>query len=250
MKLGREGLMTILGIVATTIIIGGLIILPLSKENKELYSKIERINKVNDDLFKENDNLIQKSNEKTEEINKKDKKIKELQEKIKDFEFKSINYNIEDITQPTNIKIEQLKILFKSNSTYDNLEGLEKAFVNAEKEYGINAMFLLGIVSQESGFVSSRRAIEENNLTGYAIYQNSSEKAFDSKYECILATARLLKNEYVDGRKIKDIRSINEVYCPDDNYKWSNSINKIVDTYMGELEVINDHYNNYLYELL
>lgn len=250
MRLGRKGLILALGVAATSIIIFGLTIIPLHKENKELNSKINRINKMNDDLIKENTQLIDKNGKKSLEINKKDVEIKELEEKLKDFEFKSINFNSNDVTQLTSIKKKQLEILFKSNSTYKNLIGLEKAFVDAESTYGINAMFLLGIISQESGFATSRRSMEDNNLTGYSVYSNSSKgKVFGSKYESIMSTAKLLKEEYVIGRNIKDIKSINEVYCPDDDYKWSNDIQNIISTYRSELEAINSRFNNDLCEL-
>lgn len=231
------------GGILSCVVIGGVWFIPLRKSINELQLKNEQNIQINNDLMDKNTELINKNNKKSKELVKKNEKIIQLEEKIKDFEFKSVNFDPNDVTKLTNVKPRQLEILFKSNSTYKNLIGLEKAFVDAEKQYGVNAMFLLGIVSQESGFASSRRAVEENNLTGYAIYQNNSRKAFNSQYESVMATARLLKDNYIGERNIKDIKSINEVYCPNDDYKWSNSIHGIIKTYISELEVINSRFN-------
>lgn len=183
--------------------------------------------------------LEQENKRMLSKLKNKENDIIKMKEKLQDLEFNNVVFNPNNITEKSNLNGKQLKILFKSNSTYKNLIGLEDAFIQAEKEYGVNAIFLLGIVSQESGFVTSRRAIEENNLTGYAIYQNSSEKAFNSKYESIMDTSKLLKEEYILGRNIKDIEDINEVYCPNDDYYWSTSIQKIISTYLSELNIIN-----------
>lgn len=231
------------GGILSCVVIGGVWFIPLSKTISELQLKNEQNIQINNDLMDKNTELINKNNKKSKELVKKNEKIIQLEEKIKDFEFKSVNFDPNDVTKLTNVKPRQLEILFKSNSTYKNLIGLEKAFVDAEKQYGVNAMFLLGIVSQESGFASSRRAVEENNLTGYAIYQNNSRKTFNSQYESVMTTARLLKDNYIGERNIKDIKNINEVYCPNDNYKWSNSIHGIIKTYISELEVINSRFN-------
>lgn len=58
-----------------------------------------------------------------------------------------------------------------------------------------------------------------------------------------MATAKLLRDNYIERRNIKDIEDINEVYCPNDNYKWSNSIQRIIKVYLDELEGINSRFN-------
>lgn len=225
MKISRDIKVFLMGTVFTTITIGGLVVTPLNKSIEELNLKNEHSIQVNNDLMNKNTKLIKKNSKKSKELIKKDEEIKQLQEKLKEFEFKSVKFNPNDVTQLTSIKEKQLKILFKSNSTYENLIGLEQAFVDAENKYGVNAIFLLGIVGQESGFGKSRRAIEDNNLTGYAIYNNNSGKQFDSKSEGITKTAKLLKENYID-KSLKDIYSIGSVYCPND--EWAEPILEIM----------------------
>lgn len=59
------------------------------------------------------------------------------------------------------------------DSTGSKIIASASAFVEAEKKYGVNAFFMAGIVALESGFATSRRAIEDNNLTGYEVYSDS-----------------------------------------------------------------------------
>ncbi|CEQ01711.1 S-layer protein [[Clostridium] sordellii] len=230
-------------------ITSGLVVFPLDQENRDLKLKNEQRTQINNDLMSKNKELIGKNSKKSKKLIEKDKKIEQLEEKIKDFEFKSVNFNPNDITQPTNIKAKQLEILFKSNSTYENLIGLEKAFVDAEEKYGVNAIFLLSLVSQESNYAKSSRAINNNNLTGYAVYSNDSEgRSFNSKYDSILSTARLLREDYLNenGKYFKglDIYSVNSSYCvTEDKYSWSRNIISIASTYIEKLNAINSQFN-------
>lgn len=102
------------------------------------------------------------------------------------------------------------------------LSGLEQAFIDAENIYGINALFLIGICAEESGWGTSKRAIEDNNLTGYAVYNNFSRGAIpDSKQQSILDTAKLLREDYID-KGLLSIDQINEKYAAND--LWSDNI--------------------------
>lgn len=246
----RDVKLFLTGGIITWAIASGLVVFPLDQENRDLKLKNKQHTQINNDLMSKNMELISKNSEKSKKIMEKDEKIKQLEEKIKDFEFKSVSFNPNDITQPTSIKEKQLEILFKSNSTYENLIGLEKAFVDAEEKYGVNAIFLLSLVSQESNYAKSSRAISDNNLTGYAVYSNSSKgKAFTSKYESVLTTAKLLREDYLNtnGKYFKgvDIYSINDTYCktPDDPYSWSRNIISIASTYIEKLNTINSQFN-------
>lgn len=250
MKISRDIKVFLTGTVLATITIGGLVVAPLNKSIKELNLKNEYNIQVNNDLMNKNTKLIKKNSKKSKDLIKKDEKIKQLQEKLKEFEFKPVKFNPNDVTQLTSIKEKQLEILFKSNSTYENLIGLERAFVDAESKYGVNAIFLLSLISEESDYARSNRAINNNNLSGYAVYSNISEgKSFSSKYESVLTTAKLLREDYLntDGEYFKgvDIYSINDSYCktPKDTYSWSKNIISIASTYIKELNMINSQFN-------
>lgn len=107
-------------------------------------------------------------------------------------------------------------------------------FIEAEETYGVNVFALIGLVANESSWGTSTRAVNDNNLTGYAVYSvNSRGKVFSSKRESILETARMLKTDYLDPEGIwfngKSLWDVNKKYCvtPGNEYKWANTINKI-----------------------
>ncbi|MCI9069951.1 MAG: glucosaminidase domain-containing protein [Clostridium sp.] len=104
------------------------------------------------------------------------------------------------------------------------LEGLEGSFIKAEKEYGVNAIFLLAIVIEESGWGTSYLAKNNNNICG--IKNGSNWRYFSNKEECIDYQANLLRNKYLtvggiyyNGVSVKDV---NKLYC--EGNEWSNNI--------------------------
>lgn len=192
---------------------------------QEITKEIEDITLKNKELLTKNEQLLEEN--------------KQLQEELDDLMFKEVIFNKNDVTIPSNVSVKQLEILFRTNNRYNALIGLEEAFVKVEREYGVNAIFVLGIVSQESLYGRSRRAIEDNNLVGYEIYHNGSVKKFSSKEESIMAVGRLLSKDYLNGGKYykgEDIFSINDTYCiTEDKYEWSNNIISITNKYISEI---------------
>lgn len=102
-----------------------------------------------------------------------------------------------DITKKCNISYTDLHNMLKDNK----LQCLAKTFLLAEETYNINALALLSIVSLESGYGTSQRANNgSNNLTGYAVYSDKSRGAiFSSWDECVMRTAKLLRNSYINN---------------------------------------------------
>lgn len=151
----------------------------------------------------------------------------------------NVGVDLDNVLEISNIKAEEL---------YDVLIFLEKeemaelswAFVDAERITGINALFLVGLAAQESAWGTSYRAMSQNNLTGYAVYNSKAEgSSFDSKYDCILQTAEWLRKEYLseDGAYFEGYTTfhINLNYCFDEtgsypDMNWSKNINNIAKT--------------------
>jgi beta-N-acetylglucosaminidase len=84
------------------------------------------------------------------------------------------------------------------------LEGLGDAYIKAEKETGVSALFLLGVSVHESKWGNSKFARERNNIFGYKAYDSDPDKTewFSSKEECILVVAKSLSENYLvaDGK--------------------------------------------------
>ena len=148
-----------------------------------------------------------------------------LQEQLDNL-LKSPVFNSQDVSVLSNVNTYQLKHALQGT----NLEPLASAFVKAEKTYSINALFLTGLVAVESGWGTSDRAINDNNMSGYAVYNdNSVGKHFSSKEESIMETARLIAEDYLpQGAKFhtgKSIYEINQLYSADKN--WNLKITRI-----------------------
>lgn len=79
------------------------------------------------------------------------------------------------------------------------MQGLGEAFVKAEKETGVNAIFLAAIGALESGWGKSNFASSKNNLFGLGSWDNnlSNTMTFSTKEEGILYAGRLLSKNYL-----------------------------------------------------
>lgn len=141
-------------------------------------------------------------------------------------------YNPNNIREVSNISHDKL---------YQMLEGkpiqrISNDFIYCEEKYGISALFLVGLISQESGYGTSKRANNgSNNLSGHAVYNNLSRGTyFDSWGHCVEETAKLINDSYLseDGDYFNgySIWDINKKYSADKN--WSNQINQIINDLM------------------
>ena len=100
------------------------------------------------------------------------------------------------------------------------LAGLGRAFVEAEAESNVNAMFLLALAVHESSWGSSALAREKNNLFGFGAYDRNpyhGAQVFATKEECVKHVAQFLRAHYLEGDYYRGttIQSINEIYASD-----------------------------------
>lgn len=150
---------------------------------------------------------------------------------------KSVTFDSNDIRVLSNLNTSEMEELLKGT----DMEILAPAFIDAEKVYGINALALAGLVANESSWNTSRRALEQYNLTGYAVYSDETEgKDFDSPYSCIMETARLLNKDYLSDKgqwhKGYSLYSINAMYSSDNN--WYNTVENIANNLLDEYKEI------------
>ena len=169
--------------------------------------------------------------------------VEEIQEEIIQTEEQST----EEQKQVSNLNISfDMNLLTKSNITIEelqkgfantNMQGLEQYFINAENETGINAIYLAGLATHESGWNTSKFARERNNLFGWQSYDSNlnATKRFATKEESIMTVARALKKMYLsengcyfNGYKISDI---SKRYASDKQHdqKVFRNMQKIVD---------------------
>lgn len=156
--------------------------------------------------------------------------------------FKKIQFNPQDLTKPSNLTVEEIKFILRGTKLYD----LAQDFYDAEQKYGVNSFFIIGLCAEESGWGTSRRAVFDNNLTGFGVYSNDSEGINSgTKRENIMLTSKTLKNNYLtENGKFYNGTSIDAVsmrYCKSDT--WASKITNIGNN------LINDLQNNFLESL-
>ncbi len=100
-----------------------------------------------------------------------------------------------DLRTPSNVTVDEMEKMLEGTG----LSGLGKAFVEAEQKYGVNAIYLMGLAAEESGYGTSSFAKLRNNLMGWCAYDSDPNKAmyFETKEACILHVASKLKANYL-----------------------------------------------------
>lgn len=155
-----------------------------------------------------------------QEIKQKDQKIKKLKKDIPKLkkqikeEKKTRFFDPKNVNSISNITVDDAKRMLSGTALYPEAE----AFVKAERIHHVNAVFLMGIAAHESAWGTSRRAREDNNLTGYGVYSDSAKGINKpSKEEGLLATAETLHERYLtpggsyyEGTSVADV---NKHYC-------------------------------------
>ncbi len=140
-----------------------------------------------------------------------------------------------DVSKPSGVTVEDLKLV-----TRHNLVGLEEAFYRAEQDYGVNALFVLGIASHESAY--GTYCFRPNNLFGYG------RKGYSSKAECIDVVAKGLAQNYLrPGASLysgNTINSVNKRYAADP--AWDRKVAKKV---AGFYQTISERHNSQLNKL-
>lgn len=117
-----------------------------------------------------------------------------------------------------------------------NMSGLGSAFVNAELQTGVNAIFLTSLAIHESGWGKSKIAKNKNNLFGYGAYDSSpyaSAISFGSVQEGVIHVANKLKTNYLlaDGKYYAGptLSGVNKRYSTDSGWgaKIASTMNQI-----------------------
>lgn len=144
-------------------------------------------------------------------------------------------------------KVVLTDMLTASGVTSDELEAVLKFelkelavwYEMAEKEYGVNAVYLSAISALESGW--GRYQFRENNIFGFG------KKEFESESECILYVAEFLKREYLtpggmyyhDGTTLADV---NVSYNGSEH--WLSQTTSIAESIAAEINKLRERNQN------
>ena len=133
---------------------------------------------------------IKPMEEKIQTIKKQIKKLKEEIQKEEQTRY----FNPNDVSALSHITVADAKHMLEGTALYENA----KSYVKAEEKYHVNAVFLMGIAAHESAWGTSRRAREDNNLTGYGVTSDHAKGINKSTKEAgLLATAETLHEKYL-----------------------------------------------------
>lgn len=129
---------------------------------------------------------------------------------------------LEGMLMPSGLDAEELRQGLKHD-----LCDLAEAFVEAERETGVNAAWLASIAALESGWGRSNLARERGNLFGWT--GSDGYRGFESAEECVAVVASALREEYLTkgGRYHHgyEIEDVSVCYCP--NPAWAETVRGI-----------------------
>jgi flagellum-specific peptidoglycan hydrolase FlgJ len=113
---------------------------------------------------------------------------------------------------------------------------LEKAILEIEREYGINAYFTIAVMKLESGHGESRIARNKNNMFGLnAIDSDTYNKAFsfETKGESVQKFGQLISENYID-EGLTSLEKVARKYCQA-NPKWPILVKSIMESDYNKL---------------
>ncbi len=143
-----------------------------------------------------------------------------------------------DLTTPSNLLGSQIDAVLYGTG----LHGLGEAYALAERESGVNALFLVALSALESAWGSSYFARTRNNLFGFQAFTSNPGAAarFASKEVCIAFVAGYLKEHYltVGGRRHRGFtaRAVNVSYASDP--EWHSKVTSIMGRLAQRLPII------------
>lgn len=162
----------------------------------------------------------------------------------------SLDFNM-DLTKPSGLTLNQFRKVLSGNSGDKQgvIESNAEYFYYAEKQYGINGIYLAAMAIHEGGWGTSKIANDKKNLFGYGAYDSNpygGSYSFETYAEGIDLVARVLVKNYLNpkGTEIYDgqtangtyyngptLTGVNTRYASDKN--WANAIFKWM-TYLYE----------------
>lgn len=147
-----------------------------------------------------------------------------------------IHFNVNDVTSISRVTQSEFEKVLANTGMSD----VAWVFSFCEERFGINGIILAGLVALESGWGTSNRSIHHNNMTGIGINTDAHIVKFETRADSILATARLLANDYLnpEGRYYngKSLEAINIKYCA--NSDWHTKITAIANKLLADIKAL------------
>lgn len=211
-----------------------------NKTLNTLNDKEEQLLEIREKVEAEYEQIKEQLDKKEVELDKLESSKAELEELIKR-KAEEITFDANNLLQKSNVSVDDMYKALKGTGLYD----LAPVFVEAENLYGVNALFIAGLCAQESGWGTSNRAVNDNNLTGFGVFSDGSVGInAPTKRDNILMTTKWIKNKYLTpGASYFNgygIRDVNVRYCIGYNgstdFHWSQNISKIANNLLNKIK--------------
>lgn len=191
---------------------------------------------INSSAAETSSRLLHKSREAAKEVDLSTSLRKSTVNKVYDAEaipaYSNAQIRSMDVSKPSGVTVSDLKLV-----TQGNLVGLEDSFLKAEKDYGVNCLFVMAIASLESA--NGTMCFKPNNMFGFG------SSGFSSKAECIDVVSRALAQNYLSpGGSLysgKTISDVNKRYASSST--WDDKVARNMTNYYS---VISVHHNKAL----
>ena len=147
------------------------------------------------------------------------------------------------LNKPSGLSLEQFKKILTDDKDKNKIfENNAEYFYYIEKQYNINGVFVAAVAIHESGWGTSKIALQKKNLFGYGAYDSNPYNGayeFTDYSECIDLIARVFVKYYLNpkgteiygGEKAQGtyyngstLTAVNTKYASDKN--WANSVYK------------------------
>lgn len=109
-------------------------------------------------------------------------------------------YTTLDLRSASSVTASKIDHFIQSRNNNSPLIGTGKYFIDAQRKYGVNALYLAAHAILESGYGTSDIAVNKNNLFGYTAYDTdpySSATTFASLADCIDHQASFVSSQYL-----------------------------------------------------
>lgn len=140
------------------------------------------------------------------------------------------HYNPNNLRELSNLSESQIYKMLEGSA----LQTLSRAYFYAEKEYNVNAIFLMALNSEESGHGRSPLAQSHNNIGG--VKDGNSWRYFNDWGESLNYIANLIDKNYLteggDYYNGPSIWDVNVKYC--EGTTWSGNLNNVVNDLLSK----------------
>jgi beta-N-acetylglucosaminidase len=144
-------------------------------------------------------------------------------------------YTRVDLRKPSKVSAQRINDFIKEKHPNSLLLNYGSVFLEAQKKYGVNALYLVAHAMVESSWGVSLLAKTKNNIYGQNALDNNLDAAysFSSLRECIMYQAKVVRNNWLEptGNHYNGptLIGMNKAYATDK--QWASTIGEVMEEF-------------------